>query len=163
MTAADPLLSFEGIVRSVHILTDAPSEPTAVEYHPFDQRSIHPDLPMKVRQLYDDGHFTEATFAAFKFLESEVKHISKTRGKTGFALMMDVFNETKPTLRINNLATDSEEDEQRGYRHMFAGAIAGIRNPRGHAADVTDTPDQCLDYLSLASLLLRRLDDAALR
>lgn len=34
-----------------------------------------------------------------------------------------------------------------------------IRNPRGHEFGLQETPDQCLDHISLASLLLRRLDD----
>jgi uncharacterized protein (TIGR02391 family) len=163
LTEPNPLLRFEVIARRVHTFTDAPPGAPAAEQHPFDLRSIHPDFPRQVLRLYDDGHYAEATFAAFRFIESEVKRLGNIRGKVGFALMMDVFNETKPVLALNSLSTDSDEDEQRGYRHIFAGSLAGIRNPRGHSVDVTDTPDQCLDYLSLASLLLRRLDDAGLR
>jgi uncharacterized protein (TIGR02391 family) len=134
LTALDPLPRFEQIARRVHSFTDAQLTVVATEQHPFDLRSIHPDLPEKVLHLFDDGHFAEAAFAAFKFIESEVKRISKIKVKTGFGLMMDAFNEGKPALALNPLMTDSDEDEQRGYRHIFAGAIA-----------------------------LRRLDDAGLR
>lgn len=135
----------------------------AEEPHPFESRNIHPDLPKKVRDLFDDGHVEEAVFHAFKFIEKEVKRLSRVRGKVGFDLMMNVFNEKDPKIQLNALADDSDEDEQRGYRHMFAGAAAGIRNPRGHEVEVGDTPDEALDYLALASLLLRRLDAAGLR
>ena len=50
-----------------------------------------------------------------------------------------------------------------GFKFIFAGAATGIRNPRGHEVDIGDTPDEALDYLALASLLLRRLDAAGLR
>jgi uncharacterized protein (TIGR02391 family) len=77
--------------------------------------------------------------------------------------MMEAFNENNAKVKLNALVTDSEIDEQRGYRSIFAGAAAGIRNPRGHEVDIGDTPDEALDYLALASLLLRRLDVAGVR
>ncbi len=133
------------------------------DLHPFETRNIHPDLPAKVRHLFDDGYGEQAVFEAFKFIELEVKRISKLRGKTGYALMMDAFNETNAKIPLNTLLSESEIDEQRGYKSIFAGAAAGIRNPRGHEVDIGDTPDEALDYLSLASLLLRRLDAAGAR
>lgn len=131
--------------------------------HPFESRNIHPDLPIKVRKLFDDGHCETAVFEAFKYIEKEVKTISKVRGKTGHALMMLAFNQDDAKIALNDLLTDTDTDEQLGYRFIFAGAISGIRNPRGHEVDVEDTPDEALDYLALASLLLRKLDDAGVR
>jgi uncharacterized protein (TIGR02391 family) len=164
---------FERIVRSVGRVQGELPAPFAsgpltilsktTEPHPFETRNIHPDLPTKVRNLFDDGHLEQSVFEAFKYIEREVKRISGLRGKTGYALMMDAFNENSAKLPLNALTTDSEIDEQRGYKSIFAGAAAGIRNPRGHEVDIGDTPDDALDYLALASLLLRRLDAADLR
>ncbi len=105
----------------------------------------------------------QSVFEAFKFIEKEVKRASGLRGKTGYALMMDAFNEDKSKVRLNALVTESEIDEQKGFKFIFAGAATGIRNPRGHEVDIGDTPDEALDYLALASLLLRRLDAARVR
>ena len=102
-------------------------------------------------------------FEAFKYIEAEVKRISGLRGKTGYALMMEAFSENQPKIKLNPLGTDSEIDEQRGFKSIFAGAAAGIRNPRGHEVDIGDSLDDALDYLALASILLRRLDAAGLR
>ncbi len=153
---------FETIVRAAHELTDAVADDVE-QIHPFDWRNIHPDLPSKVRRLYDDGYYAESAFEAFKYVEQEVKRAAGRRAGSGFGLMMDVFNETAPTLQLNAGVSESEVDEQKGYRHMFAGAQSGIRNPRGHDTDVTDSPDLCLDHLAVASVLLRKLDDAGLR
>lgn len=153
---------FETFVRNAHEL-DETEDDRAVELHPFDTRNVHPDLPPKVRSLYDDGYFAESTFEAFKFVEKEVKTAASRRSGSGFALMMEIFNESNPVLKLNPLETESEVDEQKGYRHMFAGAQSGIRNPRGHETDLIDSPDLCLDHLSIASVLLRKLDDAGLR
>jgi uncharacterized protein (TIGR02391 family) len=154
------LLREETTVRDSHVLT-APTEQE--EPHPFETRNIHPDLPKRVRRLFDDGHWEQSVFEAFKYIEKEVKRISGVRGKAGFDLMMNVFNEDNALVNLNSLATDSDIDEQRGYRFIFAGAAAGIRNPRGHELEIGDTPDEALDYLALASLLLRRLDAAGVR
>lgn len=168
-----PLDRFERVARSIDAVevasaaeatekgvVEAITEPH--EAHPFESRNIHPDLPPRVRRLFDDGHWEESVFKAFKFIESEVKRLSGLT-KTGFALMMDAFNEDNPKVRLNALSSESEVDEQKGYKFMFAGAAAGIRNPRGHEVEVGDTPDEALDYLALASLLLRRLDMARVR
>ena len=158
---------FEHVVRSIG--TDVyglPPAPAAIaeqdEPHPFEERNVHPDLPASARKLFDDGHWEQSVFEAFKFIEKEVKRISGLGG-TGYKLMMDAFNESGPKVKLNGLATESEVDEQKGFRFIFAGAAAGIRNPRGHEVDIGDTPDEALDYLALASLLLRRLDAAGLR
>lgn len=116
-----------------------------------------------MRKLFDDGYWEQSVFEAFKFIEKEVKRISGIHGKTGYQLMMDAFNENSPKVQLNGLATESEIDEQKGFKFIFSGAATGIRNPRGHEVDIGDTPDEALDYLALASLLLRRLDAARLR
>jgi uncharacterized protein (TIGR02391 family) len=161
------LARFERIARSVGALSAPPEETSEIgdveDPHPFETRNIHPDFPKRVRSLFDDGHSEQAVFEAFKYIEKEVKRVSGLRGKTGYSLMMEAFNESKPRVRLNGLVTDSEVDEQRGYKSIFAGAAAGIRNPRGHEVDIGDTPDEALDYLALASLLLRKLDAAGVR
>ena len=153
---------FEEVTRRTFAVDD-PTLEESVELHPFETRNIHPDLPAKVKNLYDDGYYPESTFEAFKFVEKEVKRISALRGLTGNKLMMAAFNEQAPVIHLNGLASDSDKDEQFGYRYIFAGAQSGIRNPRGHETELIDSPDLCLDHLSLASILLRKLDEAGVR
>lgn len=138
-----------------------PERQTAL--HPFEVRNVHPDLPSKIRRQFDDGYYADAAFTAFKFVEHEVKRVSKLRRLTGHGLMMKAFDENDPVLALNAGATDSDRDEQLGYRFIFAGAQSAIRNPRGHEVDLPDDPDLCLDHLAIASVLLRKLDAAGLR
>jgi uncharacterized protein (TIGR02391 family) len=152
---------FEEVVRRARNFTDAPSEPTG-GLHAFEQRNVHPGLPAIVRDLFDDGHFAQATFEAFKFLDKEVQQHSGST-ESGFKLMMQVFSESAPTVQLTPVGTVSEKDEQKGFQFLFAGSVLAIRNPRGHEFGVRDTPDQCLDHLGLASLLLRRLEDAGFK
>ena len=148
---------FERIVRN----SPAPNrEVGAAEsyLHPFDNRNIHSHLPSIVRELFDNGHYAEATFAAFKYVDNTVKRHADIE-KTGEALMMDAFDPNKPKIALNGMGTMSEKDEQRGFRFLFTGGAVGIRNPAGHEIFAEDVED-CLDRLAFASMLLRRLEQA---
>ena len=156
---ANGLAFFEGIVRKAGRFTE--SHPDAAEIvHPFDSRDIHPKLPKVVRGLFDDGHYAQATFEAYKFIDKEIQRLSGA-AESGFKLIMKVFPENSPLIKLTPCVTTSEKDEQKGYQFLFAGAILGIRNPRGHEHSVKDDPDTCMDHLSLASLLLRRLEKSS--
>ncbi|AOO83034.1 TIGR02391 family protein [Bosea vaviloviae] len=153
MTAA--LTAFERIARGAKNFGQQPAaEKGAI--HPFDERNIHTDLAAVSIKLFDDGHYAQATFEAFKLIDNRVKVISGLED-IGFSLMMNALNEAAPRIRLNDLATLSEKDEQKGFRYIFAGAMAGIRNPRGHD-NVVDPIDVCLDHLSIASVLLRTIE-----
>ena len=152
---------FESIVRRAHRFTEAESKPEST-VHPFESRNVHPDLPDEVRRLFDNGHYVHATLEAFKFIDEEVQRLAKS-SDYGVSLMMRVFSGTPPPVALNPGMTVSERNEQDGFKFMFAGAMQGIRNPRSHTTALVDDPDVCLDHLSFASMLLRRLDEAGLR
>jgi uncharacterized protein (TIGR02391 family) len=152
----DSLLKFENIVRRAYQFSETEAEGLQAQ-HPFDERNIHQAFSSIVRQLFDDGHYSQATFEAFKFIDKEIQRISGL-SETGFKLMMQVFAESSPTIQLTSNLTTSEKDEQKGYQFLFAGSILAIRNPRGHEYSLKDSPDLCLDHLALASLLLRRLE-----
>ena len=130
--------------------------------HPFDERDIHPGLPSVVRDLFDDGHYAQSTFEAFKFIDKEIQRHSQL-AESGFKLMMQAFAEVSPAIQLTSLGTASQRDEQKGFQFLFAGSVLAIRNPRCHEVSISDSPDQCLDHLSLVSLLLRRSDESGFR
>lgn len=127
--------------------------------HPFDARNIHPAITRASKKLFDDGHYRQATLDAFIRIEEQVKNNCQIN-EIGFNLMMNAFNEDNPEIALNSLSDASHTDEQKGYRFIFAGTMAGIRNPRAHNLDFTETIDECLDHLSIASALMRKLDGA---
>lgn len=152
---------FEAIARALAKMPQRePATQPAAEtaaLHPFDARNTHPGLPAKVRELFDDGHYAEATFEAFKYLDKTVdKHAGL--GESGKDLMMKAFKEDSPKIKLTPLSTASEKNEQEGFKFIFAGGVVAIRNPRGHEHSVVDNLDLCLDHLSFVSMLLRRLE-----
>jgi uncharacterized protein (TIGR02391 family) len=143
-------------VRNSHKYTEAKSEPTG-GVHPFDERNIHPKIVAVAKKLFDDGHYSQATFEAYKLVDKEVQNVAKI-SDSGYKLMMRAFSETSPIIKLTNLSNTSEIDEQKGYMFIFSGSVMAIRNPRGHEYGIKETPEQCLDHLSLASLLARKID-----
>jgi len=155
------LAKFEQIARRAHRFSEA-REPSPSIRHPFDDRNIASELPSTVGQLFDNGHYSQATFEAYKFIDKEVQRHSKS-SKAGFALIMEALGGTDPNVRLGPMLTITQQDEQKGFQFLFAGSMLAIRNPRGHEYDLQDDVDLCLDHLSLASLLLRKLAEAGYR
>jgi len=154
----ETLGKFELIARKAFKFSQAETRELG-PMHQFETRNIHQRLPRDVRSLFDNGHYSQAAFEAFKFVDKTVQRLSKI-DKIGYELMMKAFSETSPVIKVNANVTPSDKDEQHGYKFIFSGCVLGIRNPRGHECDLKDPPELCLDYLSLASLLLRKLESA---
>ena len=158
---ANRFAAFERIARAAHTVTQREATETS-DLHPFDVRNVHPKLPTKVRRLFDDGHYSDATFTAFKYLDKLVSSHSKV-ADSGSKLMMEAFNGEKPgepKVQLTPLLSISEKDEQKGYRFIFAGSSWAIRNPRAHEHSIVDDIDTCLDHLVFVSMLIRRLEQA---
>ena len=98
------LTSFERLVRNLHRVSD--EEERSEIQHPFDIRNIHNCLPVVVRQLFDNAHYSQATFEAFKYLDNEIKRHSGL-AKTGKSLMMEAFKEEHPRIKNTGLLTES--------------------------------------------------------
>ena len=69
---------------------------------------------------------------------------------------MHAVRETSPLVKLTPLSTNSEDAELKGYKFIFAGSVIAINNRRGHELTVSNTPDRCLDHVSLASISVRR-------
>ena len=132
---------------------------TTSEDHAFEKRNIHPKISKVSKALFDDGHYKQASLQAFLLIDDVVKSQSGY-DDTGFNLMMNAFNERNPLIQLNANSTNSDENEQAGYKFIFAGTALGIRNPRAHEVNWPETLDECLDHLGLASLLMRKIDNS---
>lgn len=97
---SDRFATFEKIARIARGLgTEPGDEPKPqTQTHPFDERNIHPAISAVSVKLFDDGHYSQATFEAFKFLDLEVKKLSRIND-SGFNLMMAALSETDPKIK----------------------------------------------------------------
>lgn len=127
----------------------------------FDNLQLHPEIRRTSEELFKSGHFAQAIFEAFKTVNNMVKSKSKCN-RDGSKLMSNVFKVKKPIIELNELSNQSDVDEQEGFMHIFMGSIQGIRNPKAHETVIQKNPYKTLEYLSLASLLAKRVDEGKL-
>jgi uncharacterized protein (TIGR02391 family) len=128
----------------------------------FDDRKFHRLVVKASQKLFRDRHYSQAIFEACKMLNKTVQGLSKS-DLDGKKLMLDVFSVNDPKLKLNPFVTQSDKDEQEGFMHIFAGVMHGIRNPKGHDIINLKDPIRALEYLSLLSLLFRRLDEVKIK
>ena len=130
--------------------------------HPFDARNIHPRIDSACRRLFDDGHYPQATFEAYKALEEIIKERSGIKNLTVVKLCLKVFDEEKPILIINDGDKEYDKKSQEGYKKIFVGVFSAIRNKRGHKVGISihEGIDDCLDNVTMASMLARLVDEA---
>lgn len=128
----------------------------------FDRLNLHPRIREVSHELFMDGHAWPAVFEAAKALLNYVKERSSRHDLDGAQLMRTVFSKNDPVLAFNDLANQTDLDEQEGMMHLFEGAALAIRNPGGHA--FPEGPDQrALEYISFLSLLAYRVQEGTRR
>lgn len=121
---------------------------------------LHPEIIAAAGALFSDGHYSAAIFEAFKAVEVRVRKQSGIDA-SGRDLMAKALGGDSPPISVASTSGRSGQDEQEGFKFIFMGTMQGIRNPKGHELIQQTEPEPTLEYLAFASLLMRRLDDAA--
>ena len=76
-------------------------------------------------------------------------------------LVQQVFRGRQPILAFNTLRTELEQGDQIGSTTLLEGCIGAVRNRMAHQPKILwEGADDAADYLTLISLLHRKLDQA---
>lgn len=122
-----------------------------------------PQLHQRIRKvsekLFADGYYAQAIFEAYKAVENLVKEKSGRKDLGGQKLMSKVFSYNDPIVKLNRLQSPSDQNKQMGFMFLFMGAMTGIRNPEAHDTVEQADPSRAMEYLALASLLARRVEE----
>lgn len=125
----------------------------------FRDRRIHPEVLKYCRAELMQDNFFHAVFEATKGLAQRIRDMSGVE-RDGAALVDEVFSVDRPVLAFNSLRTDTERSEHKGFAALLKGCFAAVRNPLAHEPKLLwEGEDDAADYLSLVSLLHRKLDD----
>ena len=124
----------------------------------YEGLQLHSEIARAVSQLYRDGHYANAVETSVKTLNNLVRLRSGLEFD-GTQLMERVFNPTTPVIKFNNLDSQSDRDEQKGFMMLFSGVVSGLRHPRAHGF-VQDSPERALEFIAFVSLLAKLLDEA---
>lgn len=123
---------------------------------------IHDQIKSVSQKLYNDGHCKEAVQAASVEVISRVKQINKVKkGKRldGKPLMMNVFDEDNPIIKVVSDDIEDAKGIQEGYKFLFGGLVLAVRNPIAHKNFKIENID-AIELLFLCSRLMRKLDEA---
>lgn len=154
-TARRVALDIENATTVIPYPKAAPPPPPARDAGTlYDAMVSDSDLRAATRGLFRDGYYAQAVEQACKLINNAVKDRCGKTTKDGPDLMHHAFKVDVPVLRINPLKTVSQRDEQNGYRYIFAGMMAGLRNPRAHEHLLRDEPEAALEVLVMANHLL---------
>jgi uncharacterized protein (TIGR02391 family) len=125
----------------------------------FSGRRIHVEVTKYCApELLQDNYF-HAVFEATKGLAQRIRDLSGIQ-TDGAALVDAVFSIDRPLLALNTLRTETEKSEHKGFAQLLKGCFAAVRNPLAHEPKILwKGEDDAADYLSLISLLHRKLDD----
>lgn len=124
----------------------------------YDLLRFHPRITKASKSQFKSGNYSDAIFNAFRCIEILAKQRSGLKER-GADLMHKTFSVKNPVIKLNKMVEDYDIDEQAGFRFIYAGAMMGIRNPKAHAEVQQKDPYRTLEYISLASLLAKRLEE----
>jgi uncharacterized protein (TIGR02391 family) len=129
----------------------------------FDAIITHPLIKQASENHFKNEAYRPAVLDAMIRLEEMIKEKAKfpkdNRGKelSGVPLMHKVFDPDKPILNWCKAKRQIERDELEGYKHVFAGAMQGIRDPKAHAIFEISSM-RAVKLLTLATLLAELVD-----
>lgn len=125
----------------------------------FDWGIIHPDIFGVANSRFTSGHYADAVEAAFKELNDIIKKefSNKHAEEDGVSLMRHAFKPSNPVFKLTDLRSESGKSIQDGYMQIFAGSMAGIRNPKAHANIEIDQLE-AWEKIVLASHLMKVWD-----
>ena len=121
---------------------------------------LHPYIAAGCTKLFVDGHHAQAVEESAKAV---FQYLREVTGLTldGAALVTQAFSLKNPLLAFSDLSDETKRNEQLGFMEMLAAYAKGVRNPLAHTHGKLEEAQKAFEYLVLASLLCRRIDDAA--
>lgn len=150
----------EGLVTRIdERIADAAAHEARGARSAFGALTIHPRILAACTGQFTSGHYRDAILAAGIALVEYVKERSGNNNADGTALMTTVFSARAPVLAFNDLASQTDRDQQVGLMNLFQGAVQALRNPRAHSLS-PDTADYAVEAISVISFLAKHLDTA---
>lgn len=134
--------------------------PSSSDNNTLTWQILHPKVVSLAKPRFENGLYADAVESVMKELNGIVRdlhHSLSGQELDGVNLMRNAFSLTG-TIKLNEIETLSGRDTQVGYRDIFAGAMAGIRNPKAHD-NVLISRERAIHHLFVASLLFFKLDE----
>lgn len=123
-----------------------------------DRRAHYEIFKYCKAELLEENYF-HAVLEAIKGVANRIRELSGLTSD-GAELVNKAFSVKAPLLAINDLSTETEQSEQKGFINILIGIFGAIRNPTAHAPKILwpITEQDALDIFSMVSFIHRKLD-----
>ncbi|MHB1562639.1 MAG: TIGR02391 family protein [Leptospirillum sp.] len=121
---------------------------------------LHPYITAGCSKLFMDGHHAQAVEESAKAVFQYLRQATALT-LDGAALAKHAFSVNAPILAFSDLTDETKQNEQIGFMEMLAAYAKGVRNPLAHTHGKLEEAQKAFEYLILASLFCRRIDDAS--
>ncbi len=129
----------------------------------LEDRGAHSEIFKYCRaELLEDNYF-HAVLESIKGVAERIRSLSGLTSD-GAELVNAAFSTKASLIAINNLETDTETSEQKGFGNLLVGLFGAVRNPTAHAPKISwpMTEQDALDIFALISFVHRKLDGAVI-
>lgn len=111
-------------------------------------------------ELLEENYF-HAVLEAIKGVAERIRIMSGLTSD-GAELVNTALSVKSPFWALNELSTETELSEQRGFSNILVGLFGAVRNPTAHAPKLIwpMTEQDALDIFSMVSFVHRKLDNA---
>lgn len=120
---------------------------------------LHPYIAKGCSKLFIDGHYAQAVEESAKAVFQYIREVTSLTGD-GAPLIDTAFSLKNPVLAFSDLSDETKRNEQLGFMEMLKGFAKGVRNPLAHTHGKQEEAHKAFEYLVMASLYCRRIDDA---
>lgn len=120
---------------------------------------LHPYIANGCSKLFVDEHYAQAVEESAKAVFQYLREATGLK-VDGATLAQQSFSLKKPILAFSDLSDETKQNEQPGFMEMLTAFAKGVRNPLAHTHGKQEEQQKAFEYLCLASLFCRRIDDA---
>jgi uncharacterized protein (TIGR02391 family) len=125
----------------------------------LEDRGAHSEIFKYCKSELLEENYFHAVLESIKGVADRIRWLSGL-ATDGADLVNKAFSVKTPILAINNLLSETELSEQKGFSNILIGIFGAIRNPTAHAPKISwyMTEQDSLDIFSMISFIHRKLD-----
>jgi uncharacterized protein (TIGR02391 family) len=122
---------------------------------------LHPRVTAAAYAQFRAGRFRDAVLNAIIGVFDFIRERADI-DKDGAELVAEAFSLSRPKLIFSTLETESGRSEQKGFIQILQGLYLGVRNPKAHSLAIETDQYSAAQYLVLASLLCRKIEESVI-
>jgi len=125
----------------------------------LENRNIHVKIYSYCKAELINENYFHSVFEAVKSIAEEIR-LKTSLTSDGAELIDQALSINNPLLKINNLSTETEKSEQKGFANLIKGVFGMFRNTTAHAPKIVwnITEDEALDIMTTISLIHKKIE-----